>query len=181
MAPEGVHGASQPKTPVRLWPLAKTVCGRSACLPGNPVCPSSQYLSRIDGRDRIGLRISSQFVERASLRDIDRCGLLIYTASAGAQGTLGGLVSIAPRFSEILTAALRRAEICSNDPICADHEPDGHTGDRAPHGAACHGCLLVAETSCEARNLFLDRALLAETMSGAKAAFFPKSSYLAST
>jgi hypothetical protein len=112
---------------------------------------------------------------------IDHCGLLIYTASAGAQGTLGGLVSIAPRFSEILAAALRRAEICSNDPICADHEPDGHTGDRATHGAACHGCLLVAETSCEARNLFLDRALLVETMSGAKAAFFPKSSYLAST
>jgi hypothetical protein len=112
---------------------------------------------------------------------VDRCGLLIYTASAGAQGTLGGLVSIAPRFSEILTAALRRAEICSNDPICADHEPDGHTGDRATHGAACHGCLLVAETSCEARNLFLDRALLVETMSGAKAAFFPNSSYLAST
>jgi len=42
---------------------------------------------------------------------VDRCGLLVYTASAGAQGTFGGLVSIAPRFSEILTAALRRAEI----------------------------------------------------------------------
>jgi hypothetical protein len=105
---------------------------------------------------------------------IDRCGLLIYTASAGAQGTLGGLVSIATRFSEILAAALRRAEICSNDPICADHEPDGHTGDRATHGAACHACLLVAETSCEARSLFLDRALLVDTMSGAKAAFFPR-------
>jgi hypothetical protein len=90
---------------------------------------------------------------------VDRCGLLIYTASAGAQGTLGGLVSIVPRFSEILRTALRRTAICSNDPICADHEPDGYTGDRATHGAACHSCLLVAETSCEARNLFLDRAL----------------------
>jgi hypothetical protein len=103
---------------------------------------------------------------------VDRCGLLIYTASAGAQGTLGGLVSIAPRFSEILTAALRRAEICSNDPICADHEPNVHTGDRATHGAACHSCLLVAETSCEARNLFLDRALLVGTMSGRDTPFF---------
>jgi hypothetical protein len=56
---------------------------------------------------------------------IDHCGLLIYTASAGAQGTLGGLVSITPRFSEILAAALRRAEICSNDPIRADHEAHG--------------------------------------------------------
>jgi Domain of unknown function (DUF1998) len=103
---------------------------------------------------------------------VDCCGLLIYTASAGAQGTLGGLVSIAPRFSEILTAALRRVEICSNDPICADHEPDGYSGDRATHGAACHSCLLVAETSCEARNLFLDRALLVETMSEGGAQFF---------
>jgi hypothetical protein len=32
------------------------------------------------------------------------------------------------------------------------------------HGAACHGCLLVSETSCEARNVSLDRALLADTV-----------------
>ncbi len=36
----------------------------------------------------------------------ERCGLLIYTATAGAQGTLGGLVGTAPRFAEILRAAL---------------------------------------------------------------------------
>jgi hypothetical protein len=47
----------------------------------------------------------------------------------------------------------------------------GRTGDRANHSAACHSCLLVAETSCEARNLFLDRALLVRTMSGADTAF----------
>ena len=102
----------------------------------------------------------------------DRCGLLIYTASAGAQGTLGGLVGVAARFVSILKAALKRVEICSNDPICADHEPDDRSGDRATHGAACHGCLLVAETSCESRNLFLDRNLLIPTMSDADAAFF---------
>jgi hypothetical protein len=104
--------------------------------------------------------------------EFDRCGLLIYTASADAQGTLGGLVGVAPRFSNILAAALRRAEICSNDPICADHEPDNRSGDRATHGAACHGCLLIAETSCESRNLFLDRALLVPTMAEDKFAFF---------
>jgi hypothetical protein len=102
----------------------------------------------------------------------DRCGILIYTASTGAQGTLGGLVGTAPRFAEILEAALRRVEICSNDPICADHEPDGRSGDRATHGAACHGCLLIAETSCESRNQFLDRALLGGTMQGGDTAFF---------
>ena len=37
--------------------------------------------------------------------DIDRCGILIYTASAGAQGTLGGLVATAPRFAHILKNA----------------------------------------------------------------------------
>lgn len=102
----------------------------------------------------------------------DRCGLMIYTASAGAQGTLGGLVGIAPRFARILEAALRRLEICSNDPICADHEPDDRSGDRATHGAACHGCMLIAETSCESRNLFLDRALLVSTMGVRDVAFF---------
>src|SRR5271165_4327183 len=92
-------------------------------------------------------------------------------ASTGAQGTLGGLVGTAPRFAEILESALRRVEICSNDPVCADHEPDGRSGDRATHGAACHGCMLIAETSCESRNQFLDRALLVRTMQARDAAF----------
>jgi hypothetical protein len=102
----------------------------------------------------------------------DRCGILIYTATAGAQGTLGGLVGTALRFASILCSALNRITICSNDPICADHEPDDRSGDRATHGAACHGCLLIAETSCEMRNLFLDRNLLIPTMSMDGAAFF---------
>jgi hypothetical protein len=102
----------------------------------------------------------------------DRCGILIYTATAGAQGTLGGLVGTAPRFVRILRNALDRATICSNDPVCADHEPDDRSGDRATHGAACHGCLLIAETSCEMRNLFLDRNLLVPTMATDGSAFF---------
>ena len=28
------------------------------------------------------------------------------------------------------------------------------------HGPACHGCALLAETSCEMRNDYLDRALV---------------------
>jgi len=104
--------------------------------------------------------------------DFDRCGILIYTASAGAQGTLGGLVATAPRFAHILRCALDRLRICSNDPICADHEPDDRSGDRATHGAACHGCLLIAETSCEMRNLFLDRNLLIPTMADDSSNFF---------
>ena len=101
-----------------------------------------------------------------------RFGILIYTATAGAQGTLGGLVGTVPRFAYIVRSALDRAAICSNDPVCADHEPDDRTGDRATHGAACHGCLLIAETSCEMRNLFLDRNLLVPTMASDGASFF---------
>ncbi len=112
--------------------------------------------------------LSSAVSDRRS----DRCGILIYTATAGAQGTLGGLVEVTKRFAHILRSALERAAICSNDPVCADHEPDDRSGDRATHGAACHGCLLIAETSCEMRNLFLDRNLLVPTMATDGAAFF---------
>ena len=102
----------------------------------------------------------------------NRFGILIYTAAAGAQGTLGGLVGTVPRFAQILRSALERTAICSNDPVCADHEPDDRSGDRATHGAACHGCLLIAETSCEMRNLFLDRSLLVPTMANDGSSLF---------
>lgn len=101
-----------------------------------------------------------------------RCGILIYTATAGIQGTLGGLVEVAGRFTQVLKSALRELLVCSGDPICADHDPSTRKDDRALHGAACHGCLLVAETSCEARNLHLDRALLVNTMATPGASFF---------
>jgi hypothetical protein len=108
----------------------------------------------------------------SSPQSIGRCGLLIYTATAGAQGTLGGLVGSTSRFARMLSTALERQRICSSDPVCVDHEPDGRSGDRATHGAACHACLLIPETSCEMRNLFLDRRLLVETMGGCGAQFF---------
>ena len=101
-----------------------------------------------------------------------QCGILIYTATAGNQGTLGGLVEVTRRFVRILKCALERERLCSGDPVCADHDPTSAYEDRALHGAACHGCLLVAETSCEARNLFLDRALIVETVRRAGAGFF---------
>ena len=110
-----------------------------------------------------------------AMNRIDQCGILIYTATAGNQGTLGGLVATADRFSAILRSALERLEVCSNDPVCGDHVPTSSTDDRALHGAACHGCLLVAETSCESRNWFLDRALLVDTVAGDGSAFFGRS------
>jgi hypothetical protein len=104
--------------------------------------------------------------------DVSQAGLLIYTASAGMQGTLGGLVEVTGRFARVLKGALERLELCSGDPVCADHQPASADEDRALHGAACHSCLLVAETSCEVRNLHLDRALLVDTVGQTGAGFF---------
>jgi hypothetical protein len=44
--------------------------------------------------------------------------------------------------------------------------------ERWLHGAACHGCALVAEPSCEMRNDYLDRALVVPVLGVADAAFF---------
>ena len=92
--------------------------------------------------------------EPGSPQQATRCGILIYTATAGSLGTLGGLVATTRRFASILAAALRRLQICSNDPVCADHHPARRTDDRALHGAACHGCLLIAETSARCAMYF---------------------------
>lgn len=100
------------------------------------------------------------------------CGILIYTASSGNQGTLGGLVEVTHRFDTVLKNALERLHLCSGDPICADHDPSNAMEDRALHGAACHGCLLISETSCEMRNVFLDRGLLVEMITGSNFAYF---------
>ena len=102
----------------------------------------------------------------------DRYGLLIYTGSPDAEGTLGGLVQQARRLDEHLTRALEGGGLCSNDPTCAEHAPGDSMSDRFLHGAACHGCALVAETSCEMRNDHLDRALVVPVLGMPDAAFF---------
>ena len=100
-------------------------------------------------------------------------GILLYTSTTGSEGSLGGLVNLGHNIENHLRRALQRGRLCSNDPICAQHEPTNMDEDRLLHGAACHGCLLIAETSCENRNEFLDRALVVNTVANSKAAFFP--------
>jgi hypothetical protein len=104
-----------------------------------------------------------------------RFGLLLYTASAGSQGTLGGLIALAPHMARMVEQALDRLDICSNDPVCADHDPTAVTDERALSGSACHGCLFVAETSCERRNQALDRSLIVKTIGDGAAEFFRRS------
>lgn len=100
-------------------------------------------------------------------------GILLYTGSSGSEGTLGGLVEVGNRIEELLESALELGKLCSNDPVCAQHKPAATYEERFLHGAACHGCLLIAETSCERNNEFLDRALVIDTVGCSGSAFFP--------
>lgn len=101
-----------------------------------------------------------------------RYGIRLFKASPDAKGTLGGLVQQARRLGEHLAFARRAAALCSNDPICAGHEPLDTHQHRWLHGAACHGCLLISETSGAMRNEYLGRALLVPVMGLEDAASF---------
>ncbi|MDR0313442.1 MAG: DUF1998 domain-containing protein, partial [Treponema sp.] len=98
-------------------------------------------------------------------------GILIYTAAADSDGTLGGLVELGKpeNLGRIINLALRRATICSSDPLCSEHDPGK---DRSLHAAACHACTFAAETSCEKGNRYLDRASLIPVFGNSDAAFF---------
>lgn len=103
--------------------------------------------------------------------DRQQAGILIYTAAADSDGTLGGLVELGrpENLGRLLTQCLSRAGICSSDPLCSEHDPES---DRSLHAAACHACSFVSETSCEVGNRYIDRALLIPTLEVTDAAFF---------
>ncbi|MBO9460678.1 DUF1998 domain-containing protein [Labrenzia sp. R5_0] len=103
--------------------------------------------------------------------DAQQAGVLIYTAAADSDGTLGGLVELGKpdNLGRLLKQALGRATICSSDPLCSEHEPEK---DRSLHAAACHACSFVSETSCEFGNRYIDRALIVPTLDETDAAFF---------
>ncbi|MEM0128972.1 MAG: DUF1998 domain-containing protein [Thermoplasmata archaeon] len=83
-------------------------------------------------------------------------GVILYSVQPGSDGTLGGLVSLADSFGDLLERAVELAEVCSNDPLCSETRISA-----ARHsGAACYACLLASETSCEERNMWLDRNVL---------------------
>jgi hypothetical protein len=98
-------------------------------------------------------------------------GILIYTASGDSEGTLGGLVREADpgRFERLVEDALRRSQWCSNDPVCMESPGDGAVSSNL---AACHGCVLLPETSCEEGNRLLDRGLLVGTILRPELGFF---------
>jgi hypothetical protein len=98
--------------------------------------------------------------------------ILFSTGTPGAEGTLGGLLEEGRALSSHLARAFDQGVLCSNDPVCAAHDPGRDPTERYLQGAACHGCLFIAEPSCEHQNRFLDRALVVPTIGHEGAAFF---------
>lgn len=104
-------------------------------------------------RERVYIEISGKGV---------RGGILLYTVQPGSDGTLGGLVSLVEgnKMSRIFMRVMNQLEICSTDPLCFenDFDPGRYSG------AACYACLFLPETSCEHRNMWLDRKILLENI-----------------
>ena len=88
-------------------------------------------------------------------------GVLIYTASADSQGSLGGLVRmIKPSFFEsVFKNAIENAYVCFNDPICIESKGQGYSGLSL---GACHACGMIPDLACSTlpKNIFLDRNAL---------------------
>jgi hypothetical protein len=101
--------------------------------------------------------------------------ILLSTGTSGTEGTLGGLVEKGRQIRGHLQRAWDLGRLCSNDPVCSTHSPHEDHAERFLEGAACHGCLFVAECSCERFNRYLDRALVVPSIGHpAELAFFSK-------
>lgn len=114
---------------------------------------------------------SASLVERIyAWRETDdrpaAAGILITTTSPDSEGTLGGLVSLAQtdRLESLLLDGLHAAQRCSSDPICSHRLPSDQ--EDFLHGAACHFCAFLSETSCERANRFLDRRFVLDLRGG---------------
>ncbi len=83
-------------------------------------------------------------------------GAVLLHVTDGMDGTLGGLTSLLPNLQTFLDGAKQTALLCSNDPLCEE----GVASIMPQRG--CYACTLNPETSCEHRNMFLDRLLLVE-------------------
>ncbi|MEU0020079.1 DUF1998 domain-containing protein [Streptomyces rochei] len=100
-------------------------------------------------------------------------GVLIYTAAGDSEGTMGGLVRMAlpQNLEPVFENALDEARWCSTDPVCMELGEAGQGPDSC-NLAACHGCALLPETSCEEFNRFLDRGLVIGTFKNPSLGFF---------
>lgn len=102
---------------------------------------------------------STALRERLYVDDRDMAGLVIYTATSDADGTLGGLQrqGKGAKIESTVPKAIQSIEWCSSDPLCISGLM---CGNESLCAAACHSCVLAPETSCEEFNHFLDRGML---------------------
>jgi hypothetical protein len=103
----------------------------------------------------------------------EMAGLLIYTAAGDSEGTMGGLVRMArpDNLRSVFASAISDARWCSTDPVCMDVGEKGQGPDSC-NLAACHGCALLPDTSCEEFNRFLDRGLVIGTYTDPTLGYF---------
>jgi hypothetical protein len=82
--------------------------------------------------------------------DVKHAGILIYTATPGEDGSMGGLTDQIDEMEDTVKRAIDSIKYCSNDPLCIETKnEDG--------GSACYSCVMLSETSCEHMNSGLDR------------------------
>ncbi|MBF0302153.1 MAG: DUF1998 domain-containing protein [Desulfamplus sp.] len=86
-------------------------------------------------------------------------GILIYLVVPDKMGSLGGLAEHGKpeKFLKLWLKTIEKAEYCTYDPICSEHEGQGP--DQL-NRAACHGCSLLPEVSCTYNNCLLDRQFI---------------------
>ena len=82
--------------------------------------------------------------------------ILLYVTEGGMDGTLGGLISLLPNLQIYLDRVRRDSVVCSMDPLCEEGP------SRILPEIGCYACTFNPETSCEHRNMFLDRLLMVE-------------------
>ena len=99
-------------------------------------------------------------------------GILIYTTTSDAEGSLGGLVEKGQPeyFSSVIKKGVDNSRWCSSDPLCISTEQG--QGFMGLNLAACYSCVLLPETSCEKMNKYLDRATLIGTLNNPEIGFF---------
>ena len=90
-------------------------------------------------------------------RDKQMAGILLYTSSSAADGSMGGLVRMADTdiIDKVFRNMIDAARWCSSDPLCIESTAQGFN---SLNYAACHACALLPETCCESFNCLLDRA-----------------------
>jgi hypothetical protein len=154
----------------KLW--RKQHAGSKANFPGAPYMMLHSLAHLLITQVSLECGYSSSAIRERVYAGDSGYGILLYTGSPDSEGTLGGLVEIGRKIDQHLRYAIELGRLCSNDPVCAQHSAKQPLEERFLLGAACHGCLLISETSCERFNQYLDRSLVVATVGAAGAEFF---------